>query len=228
MVLIERKKTIAKGQEKRYKDLEVYREPLRRDFHWTCGYCQVWESQANGSSSFWIEHFISRAEAHKLGKPDLIYEPTNLLYTCSRCNSRKGHLPIEEELQELGIGYLDPCLVNYEDHFEVGADGSIKHLSKSAHYMIWKLGLDGKDVTFQRRKRIAAVRTIPLILKARSRVRKLTQSRISGQKLRERKDVEELLRAYTDMVTTLLPRRLDTREGPNQPRRSYQVPEEEL
>jgi len=223
MVLIERKKTIAKGQEKRYKDLEVYREPLRRDFHWTCAYCQVWERQANGSSSFEIEHFISRYEA-----PHLIYEPTNLLYACSRCNSRKKVIPAE--LQELGIGYLDPCHVNYDDHFEVGTDGSIRDLSQSAHYMIWKLGLDGKDVTFQRRKRIDATRTIPLILKARSRLRKLTQSRISGQingRMGERTDLEELLKAYTDMVTTLLPRRLDTRKGPDRPRRSYQVPEEE-
>lgn len=64
-------------------DYRDYRDDLRKDFHCTCGYCSIWESEAEGIG-FEIDHYLP-----KEGHPDLVNDFLNLVWSCRPCNRYK-------------------------------------------------------------------------------------------------------------------------------------------
>lgn len=119
-----------------------YREPLRQDFNRRCGYSDISEKYLFDTSIFHIDHFRPKA---KDKFPHLKNEYYNLVYaSCyvNRCKKDDWHG--DETTSELnGKGYLDPCLVDYNEHFYRKGDGSIIPMDNSpvAKYMFKRLKL---------------------------------------------------------------------------------------
>ncbi|RYZ66609.1 MAG: hypothetical protein EOP09_12425 [Proteobacteria bacterium] len=90
------------------KDYRDYRDLLRCDFFYRCGYCGYHEGYPY-ALEFHIDHFFPKSSY-----PELINEYGNLLWSCSLCNrSKHAGLPICGRLR-----LFDPCEVDFEDHFE--------------------------------------------------------------------------------------------------------------
>lgn len=109
-----------------YRDYKPY---LREDFKRKCGYANCCDFWFGGSRTFHIDHFKPKSKF-----PELEADYSNLVYCCSYVNILKTD---DEE------GYLDPCNINYNEHFERDADGNIlpKKESDKAIYMHKKLKL---------------------------------------------------------------------------------------
>lgn len=117
-----------------------YRPQLRLDFNTRCGYCDSKEDLATlGNAQFHIDHF-----APKKKFPSLENEYSNLIYSCSRCNIAKNDDWISSSPNTPVVdnkGYIDPCAVDYNDHFDRDNHGNIIGITQVAIYMIGKLKL---------------------------------------------------------------------------------------
>jgi hypothetical protein len=90
-----------------------YREQLRLDFWFSCGYCSITEIEAWGIS-FEIDHYYPRVT-----HPELISDYENLMYSCKTCNQYKGdYYPNEREF-EAGNVILRPDRDDPRDHIEL-------------------------------------------------------------------------------------------------------------
>lgn len=109
-----------------------YKSYLKEDFYSRCGYTDSPDFWFGGSSNFHIDHFIPWKK-HPT-QPDLKTDYNNLVYSCSYVNILKS----DDE-----TAYLDPCNVNYNDHFYRDKIGNIlpKKNSIQAKYMYDKLKL---------------------------------------------------------------------------------------
>ena len=109
------------------KPYRKYKEFLRTDFNKRCGYSDCPEIWFGGKSNFHIDHFLPKSK-----HPQLECQYSNLIYSCSFINIAKS----DDEGQ-----YLDPCEIDYNDHFERDELGNIipKTESEQAEYMIRKL-----------------------------------------------------------------------------------------
>ena len=95
-------------------DLSVYsdyREYLRSDFYFSCGYCTMSEVEAQGIS-FEIDHYEPTS-----ARPDLENKYDNLIYSCSECNSTKSDLSPPEEARRNGYEFFRPDRHVWEDNF---------------------------------------------------------------------------------------------------------------
>lgn len=114
---------------KTYTSYRSFKPYLASDFNSKCGYTDCRDFWFGGRNTFHIDHFQPFSK-----NPELETDYENLVYCCSYVNILKsddeGH-------------YLDPCNVNFNDHFERNTDGSIiaKDTSKEANYMFTKLKL---------------------------------------------------------------------------------------
>ena len=70
-----------------------FRGDLGQRFHLQCGYC---ESICRGQ----VDHFRPKSTF-----PELVYEWSNWIFSCSACNQAKGDKWPE-------VGYVDPCVVS--------------------------------------------------------------------------------------------------------------------
>jgi len=134
-----RKKIPVRTFDSKYATYRQYKEPLRNDFNKRCGYCDDVDHHCNGQKGYHIDHFRPKSSF-----PDLETEYGNLVYSCPYCNSGKGADWPAGDSQETYVdskGYVDPCLEEYDEHFERRVDGSIKPLSNLGHYMFEKLNL---------------------------------------------------------------------------------------
>jgi hypothetical protein len=119
------KRTCDKSYE-RYRSFKPY---LAKDFNNRCGYTDCPDFWFGGKNNFHIDHFKPFSK-----NPKLKTDYSNLVYCCSYVNILKsndeGH-------------YIDPCDVDFNDHFERAKDGSIlpKDSSIEAKYMHNKLSL---------------------------------------------------------------------------------------
>ncbi|HAY3552323.1 hypothetical protein KRE47_00155 [Elizabethkingia meningoseptica] len=106
-----------------------YKPYLRDDFKKRCGYVNCSDFWFGGSRTFHIDHFKPKSKF-----PELETTYSNLVYCCSYVNILKTD--DEEE-------YLDPCDINYNEHFERDNDGNIYPINESdrAKYMYGKLKL---------------------------------------------------------------------------------------
>lgn len=108
---------------KTYANYRNFKPYLRTDFKLKCGYTDCSDFWFGGSKTFHIDHFKPKSKF-----PELETSYSNLVYCCSYVNILKS----DDENE-----YLDPCNVNYNEHFERDNDGNIfaKKESARAVYM---------------------------------------------------------------------------------------------
>jgi hypothetical protein len=116
-----------KGKE--LKDYKGYKNSLEKDFLERCGYTYCQQDWFGGKRNFQIDHFKPKS-IH----PELETMYANLVYSCSYVNRAKS--------DDIGI-YIDPCEVDYNEHFYRDELGNIYPVetSDSAKYMYRKLKL---------------------------------------------------------------------------------------
>lgn len=124
-----RYKTPIRTFTKTYKNYKSYKIPLAKDFNNRCGYTDCPDFWFGGKNNFHIDHFkpISKYS-------NLEFDYSNLVYSCSYVNILKS----DDEGD-----YIDPCDVDFNNHFERDSDGTIipKAESKEANHMFDKLQL---------------------------------------------------------------------------------------
>lgn len=108
-----------------------YKKQLRDDFHGRCGYTDCRDFWFGGVSTFQIDHFKPKSKY-----PELTTRYDNLVYSCSFANNAKRD-DYDDAL------YLDPCKVDYNEHFERDVQGNIfpKASSPAAQHMYNKMKL---------------------------------------------------------------------------------------
>ncbi len=126
-----------------------YKKYLRQDFNKRCGYCDDRDVICGGVRGFHIDHF--RPQNHF---PHLVTEYSNLVYACPYCNgSKSDDWPSGSEGIGFldGQGYIDPCDVNFDQHFERQDDGQITPRTDIGNYMFkqLKLGLRRHQLAWQ-------------------------------------------------------------------------------
>lgn len=148
MALKKRTNTEAYNARTRTSHFERYKPYLRMDFECTCAYCQVWESQLGGKDDFHVEHILPKS------KPEykhLERDPSNLLYACQICNGLKSDDVVSPSQKAKGIYYVDPCVEDYNDHFNF-IDGLMEPISDAAKHMVTMIDLNRDSVKIRRRK----------------------------------------------------------------------------
>ena len=112
-----------------YASYRSFKKYLATDFNSKCGYTDCRDFWFGGKNTFHIDHFKPFSK-----NPALVTDYNNLVYCCSYVNILKS----DDEGD-----YLDPCNIDFNDHFERSKDGSIiaKSTSKEAFYMFDKLQL---------------------------------------------------------------------------------------
>ena len=117
---------------KSYQVYGRYKSFLAEDFSNRCGYTDCPDFWFGGSGNFHIDHFIPWKKYPS--KPNLKTDYSNLVYCCSYVNILKS----DDE-----TAYLDPCNVDYNDHFSRDTLGNIKPNKSSvqAMYMYDRLKL---------------------------------------------------------------------------------------
>jgi len=106
----------------------AYKEELAKDFNHRCGYTDCQDRWLLGSRNFHIDHLKPKSKY-----PALENEYSNLVYCCSYVNLAKG--------DDDSLMYLDPCDIDYNEHFERDDDGTIVPKTPEAHYMYSHLKL---------------------------------------------------------------------------------------
>ncbi len=114
---------------KTYASYKSFKKYLAADFNSKCGYTDCRDFWFGGKNTFHIDHFKPFSK-----NPSLATDYANLVYCCSYVNILKS----DDEGD-----YLDPCNIDFNEHFERNTDGSIvtKPTSKEAKYMFDKLKL---------------------------------------------------------------------------------------
>lgn len=115
---------------KNYSTYTSYKKYLAEDFNYRCGYTDCPDFWFGGKANFHIDHFIPWK--NHLDQPSLKTDYSNLVYCCSYVNILKSN----DE-----TNYLDPCQVDYNEHFFRNISGQIKPNTESvaANYMYSKL-----------------------------------------------------------------------------------------
>lgn len=135
-----------------HNDYRHYKAYLREDFDYCCVYCTVHENEWGGPRHFHVEHFRPKSRF-----PDLITGYENLLYACDVCNIFKGDdWPSDEPFND-GVGYLDPCEHDYDEHFALVDDNQLQGVTPVAVYMIERLHLNRRQLQILRRKRVREI-----------------------------------------------------------------------
>lgn len=134
-------------------DYRGYKDSLEIDFAQRCGYTYCQQDWFGGKKNFQIDHFKPKS-LH----PELTTKYSNLVYSCSYVNRAKSN--------DIG-NYLDPCDVDYNEHFYRDELGNIYPVetSESAKYMYIKLKLYLKRYSIiwmleQLERRMEVLRTI--------------------------------------------------------------------
>jgi hypothetical protein len=128
-----------------YTDYRSYKPWLRDEFEFRCVFCLRRERWLDGQNSFSVEHL----KPYKLA-PELECVYSNLVYSCSRCNSfKQTQWPV-----------LDPCRNAYAAHFCVHDDGTIEGLTRDGKRVIRFLRLDHPDMNEARRRKIFEIRAL--------------------------------------------------------------------
>lgn len=116
------------------KKYEQYRENLRKDFFYICGYCGKFEQVTK--HGFEIDHFVPlKVDPSK----EILY--SNLVYSCFTCNRKKSaDWPTKDtNLSHNGIvGYVDPAIPEFDDHLEKNENGEIIPKTPVGAYMVKK------------------------------------------------------------------------------------------
>jgi hypothetical protein len=104
-----------------YATYSAYKPHLAKDFKNRCGYTDCVDFWFGGANNFHIDHFIPWKNYP--AQPNLKTDYSNLVYCCSYVNILKSN--------DEG-NYLDPCNVDFNDHFSRDGKGNIIALVTSA------------------------------------------------------------------------------------------------
>lgn len=129
MAILFRDKAPVRTCKKTYSDYRAYKPFLSVDFNHHCGYTHTSDVWFGGSRTFQIDHIKPKDKY-----PDKENDYNNLVYCCSYVNRAKW--------DDDSPNYLDPCLVDYNNHFERDGEGRISAKTDPARYMIKKMHLD--------------------------------------------------------------------------------------
>ncbi len=116
---------------------QLYRPYVREDFRATCAYCLLKEIFAAGLENFEIDHFRPRSLF-----PERAGDYYNLYYSCHPCNRIKHDKWPSAEVQSKGIGFVDLCSDDFDEHFDETTDGRWTGRTMSAEYTIDALRLN--------------------------------------------------------------------------------------
>jgi hypothetical protein len=111
----------------------------------------VHENEIGGAEFMTLDHFRPK-DKYML----LRHEPTNLLWSCHKCNDFKKNLwPAYGTPHTVinGRGFIDPFVENLNDYFEVLPDGQLKALKEPAAFIIKNLKLNRTGAKRVREKR---------------------------------------------------------------------------
>jgi len=97
-----------------YATYRSYKPHLASDFKNRCGYTDCIDSWFGGSGNFHIDHFIPWKNYP--AQPNLKTDYSNLVYCCSYVNILKSNDEGD---------YLDPCTVDFNQHFSRDSHGNI-------------------------------------------------------------------------------------------------------
>lgn len=95
------------------KNYHDYREILRFDFWFSCGYCEITEIEACGVG-FEIDHYYPKKH-----HPKLVYDYNNLIWSCEKCNRYKSDYNPDENDKLKGNMVLRPDQDFHWDHLEL-------------------------------------------------------------------------------------------------------------
>lgn len=109
---------------KTYKNYRNYKLYLAEDFYHKCGYTNCSDFWFGGIGNFHIDHFIPWSK--HIDQPELKTDYQNLVYCCSYVNILKS-----DDITP----YLDPCVEDYNLHFQRDKDGAIVPITLIATYM---------------------------------------------------------------------------------------------
>jgi hypothetical protein len=115
-----------------YAGYRSFKPHLATDFKNKCGYTDCSDFWFGGMGNFHIDHFVPWKSYP--GQPNLKTDYSNLVYCCSYVNILKSNDETD---------YIDPCNVDFNQHFSRGIDGTIlpNGNSSAANYMFKKLKL---------------------------------------------------------------------------------------
>jgi HNH endonuclease len=89
-----------------------YKQYLRHDFFYSCGYCTMSEAEAQ-AVRFTIDHYEPRS-----ARADLEHEYSNLMYSCDQCNTLKGDRCPKPSARADGYRFFRPDQDVYQEHFQ--------------------------------------------------------------------------------------------------------------
>jgi hypothetical protein len=107
---------------RKYTDYHKYKDNLADDFHHKCGYTDCSEMWFGGKGNFQIDHIRPKSKY-----PELANEYSNLVYCCSHVNRAKW--------DDDSPNYLDPCIEDFNNHFERDDYGRIVPKTPQGEYM---------------------------------------------------------------------------------------------
>jgi hypothetical protein len=137
-----------------YYSYRYYREHIAKDCRHRCVYCDAKEDEVGGAESMQLDHF--RPESFPEFE-NLINDPLNLHYACSRCNLWKlNNWPARgtPHTHDGTCGFVDPFVENRLDYFVVRSDGRIEPLRHPGKYVIGLLHLEREFMRKLREKRL--------------------------------------------------------------------------
>jgi hypothetical protein len=144
-----------------------YREQIAADCQRRCVYCDAKENEVGGAETMQLDHFRPESFSEFA---DLINNPLNLHYACSRCNLWKSNnWPARgtQHTHDGTNGFVDPFAESRLDYFVVKPDGRIEPLRHPAKYIIGLLHLEREFMRKLRERRLllAEVQTRKAILR---------------------------------------------------------------
>lgn len=114
---------------KHHTDYHKYKEPLAIDFNYKCGYTNCSDFWFGGIRCFQIDHLKPFSKY-----PEKETDYSNLVYCCSYVNRAKW--------DDDNDNYLDPCTIDYNNHFYRDKFGIIIAKTPEAMYMVEHLHLN--------------------------------------------------------------------------------------
>jgi HNH endonuclease len=102
-----------------------HKADLKEDFNSHCAYCDSFDGFRN--TYYEVDHFIPKDFFKQFGNIG-VCQYDNLVYSCKFCNNAKrAKWPTQSEIlhNDGSMGFVDPCLVEYDTHFYRTIEGAI-------------------------------------------------------------------------------------------------------
>lgn len=134
-----------------FKSYRTYKKYLRVEFGGQCIYCRAPDRPFAPPDAFAVEHFRPQ-----IPFTHLTTAYSNLFYSCSACNSRKGNYWPKEPAARAGKRFANPCDDRMSSHLFYRWD-TVLAQSEIGHFMIRHLDLNEERRRTARRHHLAAI-----------------------------------------------------------------------